>query len=174
MFHPHQPQYPPQYPPQHQPQFQASAREVCLSWLPVFPNTSPPSNAIEAQSGIYVIRGREGRDVLPGKWTMRNGCGQIPFDGREKVVNSFEVLCNTSLFQNRQPCTWIPGSGGQVPPNAIQGGITETGEPLYIARGMVNNEWCVGKVHPSHGVAYFPWNGGEHNLRQYEVLCFTA
>lgn len=67
---------------------------------------------------------------------------------------------------------WMPSGGGQVPPNAVQGGMTEMMEPLYIARGMVNGEWCVGKVHPSHGVAYFPYNGGEHALNQYEVLCY--
>lgn len=31
---------------------------------------------------------------------------------------------------------------------------------------------CVGKVHPSHGCAYFPWGGEEHSEKSYEVLCY--
>lgn len=79
---------------------QQPGREVSLSWLPVYPNNPPPPNAIEAQPGMFVIRGRERSDVIPGKWLARSGgAGYIPFDGREKIVNSFEVLCNTSLYQ---------------------------------------------------------------------------
>ncbi|TPP57599.1 DM9 domain-containing protein [Fasciola gigantica] len=152
---------------------QQPAREASLSWLPVYPHTQPPPNAVAAQPGLYVIRGRENVDVLPGKWLAQVGSGFIPFDGREKPVSSFEVLCNTSLYQDSMPYTWIPSGGGNVPHDAVQGGITESMEPLYIARGMVNNEWCVGKVHPSHGCAYFPWGGEEHSLQQYEVLCYT-
>ncbi|THD27200.1 DM9 domain-containing protein [Fasciola hepatica] len=151
---------------------QQSTTEVSLSWIPAFSNSSPPPNAVEAKPGLIVIRVREVSDVLPGKWPTEAECAYIPYGGREKSANSFEVLCNTSLYSERDPYTWIPSGAGYIPTEAIQGGVTETMEPLYIARAMVNGEWCVGKVHPSHDCAYFPWGGGEHALQQYELLCY--
>lgn len=65
--------------------------------------------------------------------------------------------------------TWIPASGGTVPPNAVPGGFDS--EQLYIGRAAHAGAIIPGKVHPSHGVCYIPWGGSEHAIPEYEVLC---
>lgn len=42
--------------------------------------------------------------------------------------------------------TWEPGCQGKVPPGALQGGMSEDGETLYIARVNVDGVVSVGKV----------------------------
>ncbi|CAH8825336.1 unnamed protein product [Trichobilharzia szidati] len=152
---------------------QMTSRQVHLSWLPGFANQTPPPHAVEATPGIYVIRGRSGDDVIPGKWPAALGKGYISYDGKEVELHNFEVLCNTNLRTNQNLYCWYPRSAGNVPDKALQAGETSSHESLFIARGVVNGEVCVGKVHPSHGCAYFPWGGDEHAVQSYEVLCFV-
>ncbi|VDP94595.1 unnamed protein product [Echinostoma caproni] len=77
--------------------------EVQLSWVPVDAKGTLPPNAIEAKPGVYIIRAFHESDLIPGKWSgttphafVSYGCGEIQ-------VSKFEVLCNTSVFQNRPP-----------------------------------------------------------------------
>ncbi|CAD7078763.1 unnamed protein product [Hermetia illucens] len=67
------------------------------------------------------------------------------------------------------PGCWVPASGGQVPPEAVPGGMD--GEQLYIARARHESALIPGKLVPSHGVAYISWGGAEHPCTEYEVLC---
>ncbi|CAL8071727.1 unnamed protein product [Calicophoron daubneyi] len=150
----------------------SGTRQAHLSWLPVYEGTPPPPHAVEAEPGMYVIRRRHEEDVIPGKWPYRFEKGYISYGGEEIQVDSFEVLCNTSLSAARKLYNWIPSSDGQVPHGALQAGMTANGEPLFVARGRVEEEMCIGKVHPSHQCAYVPWGGSEHRLDRYEVLCF--
>ena len=60
-----------------------------------------------------------------------------------------------------------------MPHGALLGGYTVSGEPLFVARSTVDGEAVAGKVHGSHGCAYFPHGGGEHRKSSYEVLCFN-
>lgn len=57
-----------------------------------------------------------------------------------------------------------------MPPNAIPGGETEDGEPLFI--GRVNHEGTVtiGKVQASHNTCYIPYGGSEVAFTDYEIL----
>ncbi|XP_018647661.1 hypothetical protein Smp_003610.1 [Schistosoma mansoni] len=151
---------------------QSRRRQAHLSWLPAYAKQTPPPHAVAAELNIYVIRGRINDDVIPGKWPVHLGKGYISYDGKEIELDSFEVLCNTQLKPTEHLYGWVSHTGGNVPDNALYAGETQSSEPLYIARRVVNNEMCVGKVHPSHGCAYFPWGGEEHSENSYEVLCF--
>lgn len=68
------------------------------------------------------------------------------------------------------PGAWVPAANGEVPPNALQGGF-DSSEQLYIARARHEGDLIPGKLHPSHGVTYVAWGGGEHGHNEYEVLC---
>ncbi|CAH8435429.1 unnamed protein product [Schistosoma margrebowiei] len=149
-----------------------SGRQAHLSWLPAYAKQTPPPHAVEADVNIYVIRGRVNDDVIPGKWIVKFGKGYVPYGGKEVELDSFEVLCNTSLKPTEHFYEWVSYTGGNVPNNALHAGETQSSEPLYIARRLVNNEMCVGKVHTSHCCAYFPWGGEEHSEKSYEVLCY--
>lgn len=65
--------------------------------------------------------------------------------------------------------TWVASAGGQIPPNAVQGGFDN--EQLYIGRANFSSQLIPGKVHPSHGVCYVAYGGAEHAIPEYEVLC---
>ena len=65
-------------------------------------------------------------------------------------MHNFEVLCNGNV-------QWQDSQNGHVPPNAVAGGRTESGETLYIGRSRHQGSLTVGKIHPSHGCLYFPF-----------------
>ncbi|VDP71923.1 unnamed protein product [Echinostoma caproni] len=145
--------------------------EVTLSWIPVDANGTLPTNAIEAKPGLYIIRAHHESDIIPGKWSGTTPQASVSYGGHEIKVTKFEVLCDTSVFKNDPPYKWVEACHGSAPFLAIRGGRTETKEPLYIARALVDGEWCTGKVHKSWACAFFPLNGIENTIHQYEVLC---
>ncbi|XP_058979645.1 C3 and PZP-like alpha-2-macroglobulin domain-containing protein 8 [Musca domestica] len=65
---------------------------------------------------------------------------------------------------------WVPAANGEIPPEALQGGF-DGSEQLYIARAQHEGDMIPGKLHPSHGVCYVAYGGGEHGHSEYEVLC---
>lgn len=65
---------------------------------------------------------------------------------------------------------WQEAQGGAVPPGAIPVGITSDNERLYIGRVFHDGTHTPGKVHPSHGVCYIPYDGTELSFPTYEVL----
>lgn len=66
------------------------------------------------------------------------------------------------------PVTWIPASGGTIPPGAVMGGYDN--ENIYVGRAHHEGALIPGKVLSSHGVCYVPWGGGEHGKPDYEIL----
>lgn len=66
--------------------------------------------------------------------------------------------------------TWVPASNGQVPPNALEGGV-DGSEQIYVARAKYEGALIPGKLVPSHGCVYIPWGGAENPVAEYEVLC---
>lgn len=44
------------------------------------------------------------------------------------------------------------------------------GEPIYIGRAVQSDDLIPGKVVPSHGVCYVPWDGRENSHHSYQVL----
>jgi hypothetical protein len=65
---------------------------------------------------------------------------------------------------------WKKAKSGDLKKRAIVGGRTVTGEPLYIGRAWHGGSLVVGKIHPSHGVLYIPFDGKEISSHDYEVL----
>lgn len=58
-----------------------------------------------------------------------------------------------------------------MPPNAVAFGSTADGEILYAGRCNYEGSVTPGKVQPSHGSCYIPFNGTEVACKSYEVLC---
>lgn len=87
----------------------------------------------------------------------------VSFDGQEIPQYSYEVLCNGNV-------QWVHSGHGAHVPNAIPAGRTSSGETLYVGRAWHAGSLTPGKVHPSHGNLYIPYNGGEVAIGSYEVL----
>lgn len=58
----------------------------------------------------------------------------------------------------------------QIPQNAVPGGETKDGEPLFIGRVNHESSLTPGKVHPSHGCLYISYAGEEISYKEFEVL----
>lgn len=87
----------------------------------------------------------------------------VGFEGQEVPKYNYEVLCNGNV-------QWVHSGHGAVLPNAVPGGRTSSGEVLYIGRTWHAGALTLGKIHPSHGNIYLPYNGGETALQSYEIL----
>lgn len=66
---------------------------------------------------------------------------------------------------------WEFAKDGEVPDGAVEVGQTKEGERLFMGRALYGGSQTPGKVHPSHGCLYIPWQGAEVSLTEYEVLC---
>ncbi|CAH8442303.1 unnamed protein product [Schistosoma rodhaini] len=141
--------------------------QIPLSWVPDR-NGNVPHNAISVTNGIYVVRCQHDRQWIPGKAANGHDTAYYPYGGEEKNTKEYEVLCDTS-FSGHQGYEWVQASCGNVPKNAIIGGMSGN-DPLYIAKSKINGETCVGKVHHGHECAYLPCGGQEHSVKDYEVL----
>lgn len=98
------------------------------------------------------------------KYIPSKNAAYCSYNGGEVLVESFEILVFEPNF------TWVHSSNGYIPPNAIPTGSTTSGETMYIGRGYHAGGLTVGKVHPSHGCLYIPFDGQEVSIRDYEVL----
>lgn len=112
---------------------------------------------------LYIGRAAYADGVIPGKIHPSHGVCYVAWGGAEHGVPEFEVLTNCAG-------KWITTSGDYIPPSAIQGGTSETGEPLYIGRATHNDTLTVGKVQKSHGLCYIPYGGSEISFTEYEIL----
>lgn len=65
---------------------------------------------------------------------------------------------------------WEHASGGSIPPGAVEAGWDQS-DTVYVGRAFYEGEVVPGKVIPSHGVCYISYNGEEHGVGEYEVLC---
>ncbi|XP_058055468.1 natterin-4-like isoform X1 [Anopheles bellator] len=113
---------------------------------------------------IYVGRAFHEGDLVPAKVIPTKNLSFICHGGEEILKEDFEVLRYGAFV-------WEFSSGGAVPETALKIGATTDGEPLYMGRAIHNGSQTPGKVHPSHGCCYIPFDGAELSMPDYEVLC---
>ncbi|XP_067634095.1 uncharacterized protein [Eurosta solidaginis] len=138
------------------------------AWVSTNVFSSLPEFAIRAGQDsdgdpIYVGRAFHNGDILPCKIVPNKQQAYVAWGGEEISKVDIEVLTGHHY-------TWVPASGGHVPPHALRVGQTGDGEPLYIGRGHFNGSLTPGKIHPSHGCLYIPYGGREQKLESYEAL----
>ncbi|GAA52058.1 hypothetical protein CSKR_104860 [Clonorchis sinensis] len=142
--------------------------QMTLSWVPKQDGCIAP-RTVEAAEGVYVCRAKHFGEVMPGK-LLRGECrAQICHSGREFNKPKYEVLCESG-FGNEQCFSWTSQQCGRVAPNAVVSGVAQDGQPLYIARAFINDQWVVGKLKEGEMNAQFPLNGTEIPRTQYDVL----
>lgn len=148
----------------------SSGIEICLSWQPASGGVIP-DDAVPAGEDLYVARAKLQGVWTPGKVAKGHEHAYVPWGGEEHKVESYQVLVDTCIGTFGAGHHWEAAANGEVPKRALVAGHDE-GAPLFVARGTVEGEVCVGKVLPSHGVAYLPHGDHEHKVTEYEVLVF--
>jgi len=130
---------------------------------------SHPGDSVRAgyDSGetVYVARAHHEGAIVPGKLHNGHNVVYIPYNMTEVLCPNYEVLTGPPAA-----LSWIDGANGEIPPNAVQGGMEPDGEVIYIGRAIHNGTVTVGKVHESHGCCYVSYGGEELNFKQYEIL----
>ncbi|KAK5650040.1 hypothetical protein RI129_001069 [Pyrocoelia pectoralis] len=114
-------------------------------------------------SQIYVGRAYHEGDWIPAKVIPERHIAYVAHGGGEHTKDTFQLLCE-------QRFDWVPSSGGSIPMGAVEGGRTDSGEPLYIGRVWHDGAHTVGKVHPSHSCCYIPYDSQEMSFCDYEIL----
>ncbi|CAH8631852.1 unnamed protein product [Dicrocoelium dendriticum] len=142
--------------------------QMTLSWVPTN-GVGVPKGAICAGDGVYVGRAKHRGDVIPGSLVPADGMVYVSYGGNSHPKKTFEVLCATG-FNTCPAFQWKKDQRGHTPRNALVGGVSEYGDPLYVARTVLDGKCVVGKVHNGHTCGYFPHEGKEVSEDKYEVL----
>lgn len=134
-------------------------------WVPVS-GTEIPDNAFiggeDSGEVQYVGRAHHEGALIPGKAVKSHGVCYVAWGGGEHGKDSYEVLVGSG--------NWVQTSGDAIAPNALPGGESEDGEPLFVGRVAHEGTMTVGKVHPSHGCCYISYGGQELAFSDYEIL----
>lgn len=111
---------------------------------------------------IFVGRASHEGDMIPCKVIPTKQVAYVSHNGSEISKHNFDILIGNGKWQKEK--------NGRVPAGAFPGGVTRSGETLYIGRAEHQRSITVGKIHPSHGCLYIPYGGKEVSLKDYEVL----
>ncbi|XP_018313269.1 uncharacterized protein [Mycetomoellerius zeteki] len=139
------------------------AGSVC--WCDASGGMVPP-DAVEGghdEEPLFVGRAHHEGALIPGKVKPGHSVCYVAWGGAEHGKTDYQVLCGCKP-------TWVPVSGGSIPPNAIPGGESEDGEPLFVGRVHHEGTVTIGKVQPSHNVCYIPFAGSEVASSEYEIM----
>ncbi|XP_026499436.1 uncharacterized protein LOC113403186 [Vanessa tameamea] len=155
-------------------QVQISETAGDYDWVPTTSTTASSLTGkavIGGQEGwdgspLWVIRAWHNGELIPGKLSVRHNAASVMFNGKEIPVQNIEVLCAKPDYLR-----WVPASNGAVPPGAIAGGRTTSGETLYVGRARHQLSLTPGKVHPTHNTCYIGFGGAEIAYKMYDVLC---
>ncbi|RWS10197.1 uncharacterized protein B4U79_06805 [Dinothrombium tinctorium] len=137
-------------------------------WFPTSDGYLPENAVIGGEDingePLFVGRAIQAGDTIPGKVVPSHGVCYVSYGGREHAHREYQVLVS-----NRE-LKWKKAKEGKVKKRAIPAGLCEDGELLFVGRAFHDNSLVIGKVHPSHGVLYFPFGGQEHHTSVYEIL----
>ncbi|KAI0689994.1 hypothetical protein BC835DRAFT_1281783, partial [Cytidiella melzeri] len=150
-----------------------SGYRVPLTTSQSFPSISeagqPVSYDLGGRSPIYMGSALMERSVHPCKIApaLTPVC-RVPYDGREFEHNGRYDL----LPFDPNTMEWVRADSGRLPVGRrpVEGGYESHGAKLYHALAVVNGVKVPGKVGEHLGAAHVAFGGGEHAIREYEVL----
>lgn len=146
-----------------------------LSWVGAIDGAIPQGAVIVDGKGscrIYVARASEERELVTGG--VRKGApAEMPYFEETIDCPAYEVL-TVAEGEEEVPLFWVPAAGGEVPEGAVQGGLSESGEPIFVARALLQDEdrYVAGKVRPDFEHGFFAHEDDEMNREEYEVLTY--
>jgi len=136
-----------------------------------------PGDAIEAgeEKGnvLYIARAFQDGGLQIGKasgWFKQGAV--IGYKNKEIQLETFEVLVGDA-----RAVQWVAGSGTFGTENLgakpVEGGHENNNTPLFIAQAPYNGGVHPGKIANGLDGAIIPYDGGEHQVKEYRVLCYA-
>ena len=125
----------------------------------------------DSGSRLFVARAEHNGTTHPCKLHEGHNdrAAHLSWGGIEHLKYEYEVLgSDIGLY-------WKSMRVGHLPRDAVSTGY-EHGAPLYTVKGRVCGKTSIGKYSTQHHIAYFPYNGKEHEVKhgEVEVLCFKV
>lgn len=140
-------------------------------WIPSS-NGNVPANAVMSgytvnEEPLYIGRAAFKKSVTPGKVHQSHGCLYLPFGGKERSCQHYDVLVAL-----KPRAVWIPwGASNSVPEGAIMAGIDSDGTGIYIGKASHEGDILPAKVIPEKEVAYICYGGEEVATHEFDILC---
>uniref|UniRef100_A0AAG5D3E8 DUF3421 domain-containing protein n=1 Tax=Anopheles atroparvus TaxID=41427 RepID=A0AAG5D3E8_ANOAO len=140
-----------------------------VRWVHCSGEDPPPPGAVSGGvdpdgDRLYVGRAYHAGCQLPAKVVPCKEYAYVTNAGQVVRKNFFEVLCGGSV-------SWVrPENSSVIPPRAVVGGLTSTGEVLYIGRGYSPANQMIGKIFPREQTLYIAYEGWEYSTKHYEFL----
>ncbi|OXA41299.1 hypothetical protein Fcan01_24056 [Folsomia candida] len=142
------------------------AKQSCSGWA----YTSSNSNLVNpfefgtdaSNEKAYGCRVQNGNEIVPGHYSFSTRACRIAVAGREIVATAGVFVLDNAGSANLhfQPSEGLPQWG-----EAIQGGSTANGEPLYAIRCLATVDgraaWLAGRYQDSTRAAVGAWGGLE-------------
>jgi Protein of unknown function (DUF3421) len=138
----------------------------CFNWVAVNETKAAPANVVysgDAARSSFVGRLFHGGEFLPAEVSANCKIAVAVYENTLVTSTKFEVFTGTSF-------AWVPSRVGGIPASAVASGKTLYGEWLFIGRAKFEDKIRIGKVHPSHGRIFVPYNSRTGTCQNYEVL----
>lgn len=127
------------------------------------------TGAMDHGEPVYIARARHSGSLVPGKTVKGHSHCYVAWGGEEHSKREYEVLLNLKGLH------WVKmgGCGGEteLPQSAVAIGH-EDGYKLYAIKAQVDGEDVLGKYHPRYSLGYLPYDGAEHEVTEFEILCW--
>ena len=147
-------------------------------WKPMKRGDKLPDGAIIGGSEgdgtpLYIIRGKVGSLLVPGKYNPNHQSAYVPWSGKEENVNPFEILVRSSQVQASSP-EWVATDVSDNASRARPAGRSPDGTPSFLIRALFQGSLIPGKFNPKAKTAYVPWGGKEVRVDRFEFLVSQA
>lgn len=144
-----------------------------LEWIGAIDGKVPDGAVVVGGKGgcrLFVARASEENELVIGG-VRKDAPAGMPYYSENIDCPAYEVLTVTG---DDVPLFWVPACGGEVPEGAVQGGLSTTGDAIYVARANPEcpDHYAAGKVRAGFDRGYFAHEDDEVGLEEYEVLTY--
>jgi Protein of unknown function (DUF3421) len=150
--------------------FSLSKMLVFAQWTPIsqLKSLSSAFKAGTTVKGIpvYIARAQYDNGYLIGKVTSISNGASFAYNGKEVLLKDYDVFVGTGK--------WIKASANNLPKNPFQGGTDAKGNPVFIARVPIANEYCVGMFRLNDNTAWVTYNGIVQSFKEFELLALPS
>ncbi|KAF4528032.1 hypothetical protein B566_EDAN002215 [Ephemera danica] len=144
-----------------------------VAWIRAINGDFPPNAVVGGNNhlgDIYVARAEFQSQLIPGKLIPKYRSCFITVNGTEMKINDYEVLqCNQPMMLEWNHMK----KGDGIPINAVDGGVDDVGDTLFIGRVEHGNSAIVGKVEQSTQMCLILCANQEHAYYTYDILVYS-